>query len=115
MLRRPPRSTLFPYTTLFRSVISISDLVVSVRRELGQINLWFFAGNNFRDEPAGDRTEAQAHHAVAGGDGKVCELLRASEIGQAVRRTRAQSAPRLDAVEVRRLELGKVAAERVNN
>src|SRR2546430_10102361 len=26
MIRRPPRSTLFPYTTLFRSVRSINDL-----------------------------------------------------------------------------------------
>src|SRR2546430_10681729 len=25
MIRRPPRSTLFPYTTLFRSVIAASD------------------------------------------------------------------------------------------
>src|SRR3712207_8877484 len=24
MIRRPPRSTLFPYTTLFRSVVSVS-------------------------------------------------------------------------------------------
>src|SRR3712207_7130919 len=30
MIRRPPRSTLFPYTTLFRSV----DVVVGVRREV---------------------------------------------------------------------------------
>src|SRR3989442_3512032 len=26
MIRRPPRSTLFPYTTLFRSVIAISGV-----------------------------------------------------------------------------------------
>src|SRR2546430_5764247 len=25
MIRRPPRSTLFPYTTLFRSVVGISE------------------------------------------------------------------------------------------
>src|SRR2546430_9751210 len=25
MIRRPPRSTLFPYTTLFRSVIHVTD------------------------------------------------------------------------------------------
>src|SRR5258708_26631198 len=25
MIRRPPRSTLFPYTTLFRSILSLSD------------------------------------------------------------------------------------------
>src|SRR2546427_8046917 len=28
MIRRPPRSTLFPYTTLFRSILNESDLVV---------------------------------------------------------------------------------------
>src|SRR5260221_5367859 len=28
MIRRPPRSTLFPYTTLFRSVLEFSVLVV---------------------------------------------------------------------------------------
>src|SRR5437763_2374616 len=27
MLRRPPRSTLFPYTTLFRSAVSLAELV----------------------------------------------------------------------------------------
>src|SRR2546422_6813184 len=29
MIRRPPRSTLFPYTTLFRSVFSVLALVLS--------------------------------------------------------------------------------------
>src|SRR3712207_8124422 len=27
MIRRPPRSTLFPYTTLFRSVLTFRDLL----------------------------------------------------------------------------------------
>src|SRR2546427_5406736 len=27
MIRRPPRSTLFPYTTLFRSVVAAGELV----------------------------------------------------------------------------------------
>src|SRR5256884_9059948 len=27
MIRRPPRSTLFPYTTLFRSVVALAELV----------------------------------------------------------------------------------------
>src|SRR5256885_6237761 len=26
MIRRPPRSTLFPYTTLFRSLLSLTDV-----------------------------------------------------------------------------------------
>src|SRR5258708_28424769 len=29
MIRRPPRSTLFPYTTLFRSVLSMTGLNVA--------------------------------------------------------------------------------------
>src|SRR5690349_23650582 len=37
MLRRPPRSTLFPYTTLFRSVVTINAGVTSfiVRLDTG--------------------------------------------------------------------------------
>src|SRR3712207_7298955 len=31
MIRRPPRSTLFPYTTLFRSVIRMEEMRQSVR------------------------------------------------------------------------------------
>src|SRR3712207_7026685 len=29
MIRRPPRSTLFPYTTLFRSVLGFGELAMS--------------------------------------------------------------------------------------
>src|SRR3712207_5183774 len=31
MIRRPPRSTLFPYATLFRSVFPLADLVTTPR------------------------------------------------------------------------------------
>src|SRR2546428_3968649 len=34
MIRRPPRSTLFPYTTLFRSVIDLSAFCLLVQRGL---------------------------------------------------------------------------------
>src|SRR3712207_6957878 len=30
MIRRPPRSTLFPYTTLFRSLLAVGMLVVLI-------------------------------------------------------------------------------------
>src|SRR5256885_11769136 len=33
MIRRPPRSTLFPYTTLFRSCILLNDSSFSQRRD----------------------------------------------------------------------------------
>src|SRR2546426_3676112 len=35
MIRRPPRSTLFPYTTLFRSVVSLSTGPMHVAAALG--------------------------------------------------------------------------------
>src|SRR2546423_3569323 len=33
MIRRPPRSTLFPYTTLFRSVVAADDGVMPQTKE----------------------------------------------------------------------------------
>src|SRR2546428_6774681 len=34
MIRRPPRSTLFPYTTLFRSLIKLLDAIALVATRL---------------------------------------------------------------------------------
>src|SRR5690349_22326354 len=39
MLRRPPRSTLFPYTTLFRSEAELLDLVARQLVRAGQVLL----------------------------------------------------------------------------
>src|SRR2546422_9041932 len=36
MIRRPPRSTLFPYTTLFRSYVLIASIVV-----IGEGVVWY--------------------------------------------------------------------------
>src|SRR3712207_6919548 len=36
MIRRPPRSTLFPYTTLFRSLVELHAVVDGDRAELQQ-------------------------------------------------------------------------------
>src|SRR2546430_2920677 len=36
MIRRPPRSTLFPYTTLFRSTAESSDLSSIKRKMVGE-------------------------------------------------------------------------------
>src|SRR5438477_862292 len=59
MLRRPPRSTLFPYTTLFRSVGAMS---ISMDEALRQMKLSMLADNcasemkrHRRREPADDR------------------------------------------------------------
>src|SRR2546430_8694658 len=39
MIRRPPRSTLFPYTTLFRSVEVVGGLVEEQRRGIAEKRL----------------------------------------------------------------------------
>src|SRR5258707_8412004 len=46
MIRRPPRSTLFPYTTLFRSRVLLRDLVELLNRliDLGRADVLFAAG-----------------------------------------------------------------------
>src|SRR3712207_7194939 len=44
MIRRPPRSTLFPYTTLFRSTGSADGLVRVLDRESGAV-LYEMAGH----------------------------------------------------------------------
>src|SRR2546428_9670543 len=44
MIRRPPRSTLFPYTTLFRSNVDCKN-----RSQLGRIGLDRPEGVRFRD------------------------------------------------------------------
>src|SRR2546430_6271746 len=49
MIRRPPRSTLFPYTTLFRS---------------GEVRLEVAAGGERRDGPLQEVLELQAGAAV---------------------------------------------------
>src|SRR3712207_8172868 len=41
MIRRPPRSTLFPYTTLFRSTCSTKGLF---RKFVGDVGLWKSSG-----------------------------------------------------------------------
>src|SRR5438477_2048928 len=65
MIRRPPRSTLFPYTTLFRSKTGqVEDFLhrhpkvhlhftPTYSSWLNQIELWF--AKIERDEPSGDR------------------------------------------------------------
>src|SRR5687768_18332741 len=46
MIRRPPRSTLFPYTTLFRSTIGTKDLEFASNQLSASVN---FLGNSFDD------------------------------------------------------------------
>src|SRR3712207_7796237 len=43
MIRRPPRSTLFPYTTLFRSVWSIAAMAHGLARSVAGFSIARFA------------------------------------------------------------------------
>src|SRR2546430_7781753 len=52
MIRRPPRSTLFPYTTLFRSLLAVTELESFPR---------------FLTDPAGAALEERIHAAMARG------------------------------------------------
>src|SRR3712207_8725734 len=60
MIRRPPRSTLFPYTTLFRSALA--------ERELGH-DLHLERAADLREPRAGRAAEAQGEPAGALGPG----------------------------------------------
>src|SRR3712207_7502642 len=58
MIRRPPRSTLFPYTTLFRSVgdLRLAGGILDHRLALGEDRRHQrILGRPYRDEREGDR------------------------------------------------------------
>src|SRR3989442_10466242 len=70
MIRRPPRSTLFPYTTLFRSVFL--EAPEDRRLELGGR-----VGKNLSDverRVGGDRGEQRRHRSAAERDRKSTRL-----------------------------------------
>src|SRR5256885_16287676 len=72
MIRRPPRSTLFPYTTLFRSVAHRRLLVVGVAAgfvgmvaDVVRVERVDEAVRPVVQRLAGDRHVVGVHHAVA--------------------------------------------------
>src|SRR3712207_9430623 len=81
MIRRPPRSTLFPYTTLFRSDLERrARLALALRGEV-ELGLRVAHRRGHREDVAGpgvDRDERRARE-VAGGqrlvDGRARDLL----------------------------------------
>src|SRR5437667_6612835 len=71
MIRRPPRSTLFPYTTLFRSDLEITGVAGIEEAGVGQIT--FLANPKYaaaaRNRSEEHTSELQSHHDL------VCRLL----------------------------------------
>src|SRR5256885_11332238 len=79
MIRRPPRSTLFPYTTLFRSVTAVGGLtmgadaiafsVVAIAATRGRMLRSFSVRKEEKDHGAGgridrERTRLNSSHPV---------------------------------------------------
>src|SRR3989442_10952808 len=58
MIRRPPRSTLFPYTTLFRSAFTVAALVTAPP-SLGAVTVSVIVATAFlASEPPGKRPDS---------------------------------------------------------
>src|SRR5256885_4597605 len=62
MIRRPPRSTLFPYTTLFRSLLAQSQRVVAAAVETFRVHAAKVANAGQRDV---DELVEEVPHAPA--------------------------------------------------
>src|SRR5260370_2774309 len=71
MIRRPPRSTLFPYTTLFRSRCGNDGCRQSARRgsQLGRAGDWYCIRQCARGRSEEHTSELQSHLNL------VCRLL----------------------------------------
>src|SRR2546425_5457304 len=68
MIRRPPRSTLFPYTTLFRSLDAVPE-VARVQRERLELDVALGAMGHRRDRSEEHTSELQSLAYL------VCRLL----------------------------------------
>src|SRR2546422_4931274 len=68
MIRRPPRSTLFPYTTLFRSGLLRRRQILEVRLHLGDVGL-LLRVSELRDRSEEHTSELQSRLHL------VCRLL----------------------------------------
>src|SRR5215475_1362516 len=69
MIRRPPRSTLFPYTTLFRSAMRRSSGVSTTTRSLTPSS-----ATSFFEPPASTRSEEHTSE-LQSRENLVCRLL----------------------------------------
>src|SRR2546427_6881323 len=83
MIRRPPRSTLFPYTTLFRSVLMIATRFVNTLVQqpmvveflpIGEITGLKIPGAESEEDLAADRSEEHTSELQSQSN-LVCRLL----------------------------------------
>src|SRR5256885_9499377 len=69
MIRRPPRSTLFPYTTLFRSPVDGQGSVALTEHGapfVAAVEHGILAATQFHPEKSGDAGAALLHNWVSG-------------------------------------------------
>src|SRR2546422_6078745 len=71
MIRRPPRSTLFPYTTLFRSFTTQENNWVQIQAGRSQFKIVGMAASEF---PALPTIEREGRVAIPGRDRKSTRL-----------------------------------------
>src|SRR2546422_4919077 len=76
MIRRPPRSTLFPYTTLFRSIDRIQD---PLERTLRVCRGVLLAEDAVVGEPATDELAEPTLDGVVDVERRLRELIRSEE------------------------------------
>src|SRR3712207_7542635 len=63
MIRRPPRSTLFPYTTLFRSNVPLHELATRTEH-LPHTELWVHCGTGHRSSIAASILDRAGRHVT---------------------------------------------------
>src|SRR2546430_5330863 len=76
MIRRPPRSTLFPYTTLFRSIdqVSFMESLMQPDRLRARILLWAEEEIKLKNLPPRSRSEEHTSELQSQSN-LVCRLL----------------------------------------
>src|SRR2546430_5960537 len=74
MIRRPPRSTLFPYTTLFRSLVPLDVLANYLAGAMiSLISWWLKQDSNYTAEQMADRKSTRLN--LQSQSNLVCRLL----------------------------------------
>src|SRR5947207_5502239 len=75
MIRRPPRSTLFPYTTLFRSKATYRSMSTG-QRKFASTYAWPRATRRWRSGASARRTRSEEHTSeLQSHSDLVCRLL----------------------------------------
>src|SRR3712207_8071302 len=76
MIRRPPRSTLFPYTTLFRSTSATKETVASLLAAIVGIEIPVVGSADASGEPLIDTERSEEHTSeLQSRQYLVCRLL----------------------------------------